>query len=225
MNTPRWLAGAALALLVVAAITVAFWPNADRLAGADSDVPSPTPYHEGAPSPVASPDQGRNLPLPPAEDLDTLNSMTAAGIAMIQAAQSMEAAAAVMVASGVQSLVDLGGHWYQDARALRDQGVWMSMTATSDSMVHDPKKARELNLSNLNANGAVMQAEGEAMAQHAREMLAQVDQLRSSGALPATVADDLATRGNGMISIGDQMAQDGEQMQDDAERLGRSLGL
>lgn len=116
-----------------------------------------------------------------AQDRDTANSMTNAGIAMIQAAQSMEAAAAAMVASGNPALVDLGGHWYQDTRSLRDQGAWMIVTATSDSMIHDPNKARELDVANLQANGLTMEVEGRAMADHGRAMFAQIDQLRADG--------------------------------------------
>ncbi len=187
---------------------------------------TPTPYHNGFPSPAASPSdgQGHAMPLPSTQDRATQDSMTNAGIAMIQAAQSMEAASAVMVASGNQTLVDLGGHWYQDARALRDQGAWMIVAASSDSMIHDPNKARELDLANLEVNGMVMEAEGQAMADHGRAMLVQVDQLRTDGNLPSTIADDLTARGNELITTGNQMASDGKRMQEYAQNLQRSLG-
>lgn len=185
-----------------------------------------TPYHGEVPSPEASPPdgQGHTMPLPSAQDRATANSMTNAGIAMIQAAQSMEAAATVMVASGNQTLVDLGGHWYQDARALRDQGAWMIVAATSDSMIHDPNKARELDVANLQANGLTMETEGQAMADHGRAMLAQIDQLRIDRSLPSSIADDLTARGNELITTGDQMERDGKQMQEYAKDLEQSLG-
>lgn len=210
----------------LAVIVVAYAVSGDGESAAQTAATT-TPFHEGQPSPVATPalGEGHTQPLPAPEDIDTANSMSNAGISMIQAAQSMETAAGVMTASGIQSLVDLGQHWQQDARALRERGLWMITSATSDSMVHDVNKAMELDLTNLKANGAVMQAEGEAMAQHVREMLAQVDQLRADGALSAAVADDLTARGNDMIAAGDRMASDGKRMQEDADRLLRSLGL
>jgi hypothetical protein len=188
--------------------------------------PTPTWYHEGQPSPDATPvdDSLHLMPLPAPEDRATANSMTDAGIAMIRAAQSMGAAADVMAASSDQTLVVLAGHWYQDARALREQGAWMIVTATSDSMVHDPDKARELDLVNLQANGVVMETEGQAMADHGRAMNAQVEQLRQDGSLPAAMADDLTARGQDLITTGEQMARDGKKMQVDTETLLHSLG-
>lgn len=152
-----------------------------------------------------------------------MNSMTAAGVAMIQGSLSMDAAATVMISTGSQPLVDLGQHWALDARALADRGAWMITSATSDSMVHDPGKARALDLVNLKANGAVMETEGNAMAQHGREMVAQVDRLRTDGTVDAATLDDLTARGQELVTTSETMNRDGKRMQDDADRLQRSL--
>jgi hypothetical protein len=218
------------ALAVVAIIGLSFVVLVSTGGGSDrtaaQTAPTPTWYHEGQPTPAASPadDSLHHMPLPAPADRATANSMTEAGIALTRAAQSMEAAADLMAASGDQALVDLAGHWYQDARALREQGAWMIVTATSDSMVHDPDKARELDLVNLRANGIAMEDAGQAMADHGRAMNAQVAQLRQAGSLPAAMADDLTARGQDLITAGEQMARDGKKMQAEAESLLRSLG-
>ena len=217
----------AVGVIGLAFVVVAYATNGHDKSAAQTEVtPTPTPYHEGQPSPVVTPalGDGHTMPLPAPQDVDTANSMTAAGIAMIQAAQSMDTAAGTMITSGIQTLVDLGQHWHQDARALRERGLWMITSATSDSMVHDADKARELNLTNLQANGMVMEAEGQAMADHAREMLAQVEQLRTDGSLPAATADDLTARGIKLIAASETMENDGKRMQEQAESLLRSLG-
>ena len=193
--------------------------------GATKAILTSTPYHEGMPTPAASVEPANTTqPLPGSVDRNTTDSMTDAGLAMIQAAQSMEAAATLMAASGDPTLVSLAGHWLQDAQALRTRGAWMIVTATSDSMVHDPDAVHELNIANLQANGVAMELEGEAMAEHGRAMIAQVEQLRANGSLPENVASDLIARGQDLITTGDQMASDGKTMQKDAERLQQSLG-
>lgn len=183
-----------------------------------------TSYHEEIPSPAlwSATDSNHSMPLPSAQDRATQVSMTNAGIAMIQASQSMEAAAAVMIASGDSALV--GSYWYQDALVLPDQGVWMIVTATSNSIIRDLNKARELDPANLEVNGMGMEAEGEAMANHSRAMLAQVDQLRTDGSLSSTISDDLTDRGNLLITTGNEIASDGKQMQEYTENLQRPMG-
>lgn len=212
------VAGAAVAALVALA--------GPGRGSAAQPAATPTPYHQGVASPAATPagEPLHGMPLPSAEDQATANSMTNAGVAMLQAAQGMDAAAAVMLSSGSAELVALGTHWQQDAAALAQRGAWMSISATSDSMVHDPNKARELDLANLRANGSVMELEGQAMVEHGREMIDQVAQLRANGSLPAATADELTARGNDIVEAGERMAADGKRMQDDAERLQRSIG-
>lgn len=187
---------------------------------------TPTPYHEGFPSPEASPHAMAPTvyPLPAAEDLATANTMAASGSAMIQAAAGMSRAAQTMIASGDPTLNELANHWEQDAWALREQGAWMVLAATADSMIHDPDKAREVNLQNLRGNGMSMVAEGQAMADHGREMLAQVAQLRQDDAIAPDFADDLTTSAEQLVTAGEALVRDGEGMQEYAERLLASLG-
>lgn len=184
-----------------------------------------TPYHEGFPSPMSSPMPVSTLyPLPAAEDLETASTMSAGSVAMLQASQAMAQAARVMRGSGDPALVDLAAHWDQDARALREQAAWMVLAASADSMVHDPDKAHELNLQNLRGNGMSMAAEGQAMADHGREMLAQVKQLQQSGAIAPEIADDLTAAGQQLVSTGESLVRDGQRMQEYAERLLGSMG-
>lgn len=227
MKTMRRSVFAALGIIGLAFVVIAYATSGhDKSAAQTEATPTPTPYHEGQPSPAVTPalGEGHTMPLPAPDDASTANSMTNAGIAMIQAAQSMDTAAGIMINSGVQALGDLGQHWHQDARTLRERGLWMIASATSDSMVHDADKAHQLNLTNLQANGGVMVAEGQAMAEHAREMLAEVEQLRADGSLPAATADDLKARGENLIAAAETMENDGKRMQDRAESLLRSIG-
>lgn len=187
----------------------------------------PTPYHEGQPSPVASPHamQPTVLPLPAPADQPTANMMADGGAAMVAAADAMAAAAGEMAGSGEQALVDLGGHWTQDAAALRERGAWMVITATSAGMVHDPARAHEVDVWNLKAGGVTMTAEGEAMAAHGQEMQAQTAQLREGGALAPDLADELIAAGQAMVEAGEALQRDGERMERYADSLIQSLGL
>lgn len=187
---------------------------------------TPTPYHEGFPSPEASPHVMAPpvFPLPAAEDVATANSMAAGGTAMIQAATGMSRAAQTMIASGDPALNELANHWEQDARALREQGAWMVLAATADSMVHDPDKARELNLQNLRGNGMSMAAEGQAMVEHGNEMAAEVDQLRQGGVLNETMADELTADAKALVAAGEMLVRDGDRMREYAEKLLQSIG-
>lgn len=206
-----------VALLVVAA------RQQSPVAGAST---TPTPYHEGFPSPEASPHAmiPTVYPLPAAEDLETANSMAVGGTAMIQAAAEMSQAAQTMIASGDPTLNELANHWEQDARALREQGAWMVLAATADSMIHDPDKAREVNLQNLRGNGMSMAAEGQAMVEHGNEMAAEVDQLRREGALNETMADELTADARALVAAGEMLVRDGDRMREYAEKLLQSLG-
>lgn len=185
---------------------------------------SPSPQQQSCLIATPQPAMQTLYPLPGAQDLTSANTMTAGGVAMIQASQLMACAAQAMIASGDPKLVDRGQQWQQDARALADDGAWMVVSASADSMIHDPAKAKELDLLNLRGNGISMSAEGEAMAQHGEEMLTEVAQLRESGALPAATADDLAASAKALIASGQALQRDGQRMQDTAESLLRSLG-
>jgi hypothetical protein len=186
-----------------------------------------TAYGEGVSSPVASPHIMPTplYPLPSAADLASANTMTAGAAAMIQAAAVMEQAAQAMIAAADPAIVDLGQHWLQDAQTLRDHGAWMMLSETAGAMVHDPDKARELDLYSLSGNGMSMAAEGQAMADHGREMLAQVAQLRQAGTIAPDLADELIAAAQQLVTAGDALARDGQRMQDYAGKMLQSLGL
>lgn len=217
----KTLAGLSVILLVLIGVVVV------SLDGASEQTPRPaaTPatYHEIYESQVASPGSAR-MPLPRPEDMESASVMTSAGITMIQVSQRMAANATTMAASTDPALVELGAHWARDAAALRERGLWMIASATSATMVHDPDKARQLDLLNLQGNGLAMAAEGQAMAAHGQEMVAQIEQLRNKGNLPPETAGELIAAGNALVAAGERLAQDGERMQQYAERLSESLG-
>ena len=223
MSSVRSVAGFATILLATAGIVGVATRQVSPAAGA---LATATPYHEGQPSPMGSPAAmiPTEYPLPAAQDPSSADTMTAGGAAMIQAAEGMAGAATTMTASGVPALAELGEHWSQDARALRERGAWMVLAATADSMVHDPAKAHELNLQNLRGNGLSMAAEGQAMVDHGQEMLTEVEQLRREGAVDEDVAAELASDADALIAAGQALARDGERMREYAENLLRSIG-
>lgn len=186
----------------------------------------PTPYHEGQPSPDASPRAMEPIlyPLPAATDRPTGDMMAAGGAAMVAAADEMGKAAGAMLGYRDPELVSLGRHWQQDAEALASRGAWMVGAATAGSMVHDPARAREINLQGLLGNGMSMAAEGEAMAQHGEAMATEGERLRQEGAIPAQLADDLAATASMLVTAGQALESDGQRMQDQAESLLRSIG-
>jgi hypothetical protein len=191
------------------------------------DVPgTTTAYHERFLSRAASPHAmiPTLYPLPAPQDLASADTMAAGGETMIQAAEGMSQAAVTMMAAGVPELVDLGQHWAQDAQALRERAAWMVLSASADTMVHDPDNAHELNLQNLLGNGTSMAAEGQSMVGHGQEMAAQVDQLRRDGVLTDAMADELAADAKALVDAGEALVRDGEQMQEYAEKLLQSIG-
>lgn len=222
MNAHRKAAAVAAALTVAVAIVVV----APRPADLAAQSPTPTPYHEGQPSPEPSLDgmTPTVYPLPAPDDAAAADMMTSGGAAMIQAAQGMAEAARLMLASEAPQVVERGQHWAQDATALQERGAWMVLAATAESMVHDPDKARELNLQNLLGNGMSMAAEGEAMAAHGNEMAAEVAQLRQDGALSDDLSEQLTADAQVLVDAGEALARDGERMRDYAESLLRSIG-
>lgn len=214
-----------LAALIVAVGLIAVLAPGRENAVVGAQV-TPTPYHEGFPTPQASPAamEPTVYPLPAAQSLATADMMTAGGAAMIQAAQGMAEAAQTMLASGVPEVADRGQHWAQDADALRERGAWMVLASTAESMVHDPDEAHELDLQNLRGNGLSMAAEGQAMSAHGKEMAVEVEQLRQDGVLSDELAAQLATDAKALIDAGDALARDGERMREYAETLLQSIG-
>lgn len=216
---------AATSTLVVALLTASIAAGlllADRDTEPDRNAATTAPYHLTGVEPAVADSGDRPLPAP--QDPESADRMAAAGTAMVAAAQGMESAVAALIALGNPALAELGQHWLADARALRARGSWMVTSSTSDSMVHDPDRAREINLENLRANGLTMAEEGRALADHGREMATQIEQLRQGGTISAVIADDLAARAKAMVTAGAALERDGERMQEDAESLLRSLG-
>jgi hypothetical protein len=187
---------------------------------------TPTPYHEGVPGLTASPHamEPPLYPLPAPEDRASADAMAAGAAAMIEMAGALEAAADRLLSANDAKLVELGQHWMLDAQALQQQAAWMVLSATAADMIHDPRTAHEINAWNLRGNGMVMTAEGQAMAEHARSMTTQVEQLRADGALPPDVADALIAAGEELITTGEELARDGQRMQDTADEMLRLIG-
>lgn len=187
---------------------------------------TPTPYHEGIPDGVATPHvmKPSRYPLPAAADRASADAMAAGGAAMIEMASVMDEASALLAASGDPQLADLGEHWVLDAQALRRQAAWMLLSATAADMIHNPATAHELNARNLKGNGLAMSAEGQAMAEHGREMTAQVEHLREAGVLPAERADQLIAAGQEMVETGEALQRDGQRMQDVADDMLALIG-
>lgn len=192
------------------------------------DEPSPATvgaYHEAFGDQSAAPPTGQaHLPLPMAQDAQSGGTMAASGTSMIEVADGMEAVVPTLLASSDPEVAALGQHWNQDAAALREQGAWMITSATSDAMVHDPDRAREINLQNLLGNGMVMSSEGQAMTTHGEEMIAEVERLRGEGVVSDDVADELVARAQALVDSGQAIEQDGEEMQQTAKDLLRSIG-
>jgi hypothetical protein len=215
-----WIAVSVGSVILLAAIPAA---NTRVHAGAAA---TPTPYHEGVPSGDATPHvmQPSLYPLPGAEDRASADAMAAGGAAMVQMAQVMDEAAALMLGSDDPQLVALGQHWVLDAQALRQQAAWMVLSATAADMIHDPAKAHEINAWNLKGNGLSMAAEGEAMAEHGQEMTTQVQQLRETGALSPNLADQLLAAGQEMVATGESLQRDGRRMQEFADDMLTLIG-
>jgi hypothetical protein len=222
VNTSRSLA--LLAVLLVGIVLAAAALSGGRGGAEEADASAASYHEQRSPTPGVADSGGHAMPLPAVRDREAENAMTAADIAMVTAAASMETVAETMIGTGDPALTELGRHWLEDARALATRGAWMITSATSDSMVHDPANARALNLANLRANGVTMEMEGAAMAEHGRAMVAQVEQLRAGGRFDATVLENLTARGQDLITAGQAMETDGKRMQDEADALARSLG-
>jgi len=223
-NARRSITVALLLILAIGGLVI----GAFALGNSRSDDASPTTsalYHTQFDEDLASPPAtGHSLPVPGAQDSASAGAMSVSGNAMIEAANGMDAVAPTMIASGDPALVELGQHWERDAQALRERGAWMVVSATSDSMVHDPERAQQVNLYNLQGNGMVMAEEGRAMVEHGQDMISRVTQMKEDGTLSADVADGLIAEGQKLVAAGEALEEDGTTMQRTAENLLRSIG-
>jgi hypothetical protein len=225
MNSTRLsimsLVGLVLALAIMGVAILLANPTASN----DEPTPDTLSYHEAFGDERGAPPTGQaHIPLPMAQDPLSGGTMTSAGTSMIEVADSMEAVVPTLLASSDAEVSALGQHWDQDAAALRERGAWMISSATSDAMVHDPDRARQINLQHLLGNGMAMVSEGAAMRAHGEEMITEVDRLRELGVLPDDIADDLIGKAQTLIDAGQRIEEDGEEMQQTAEDLLRSIG-
>ena len=179
-------------------------------------------------------------------------SMADSAQAMQRAGAAMQAHGRAMIDAGRQTgdqdRVAHGERWTTDGQALAQGGGWMAMSATkpgdlltvpdalaargswsalartSAAMLHDPTRARNVDLEALRWNGEAMQAEGRNMAEHGRLMGAEVAPMTVRYGLDAHAAADLDDGARAMLAVGTHLAQTGQAMVDYADRLRRSIG-
>lgn len=181
-----------------------------------------------------------------------LASMETSAAALGQAGATMQAHAQEMLAqaqqSGDQALADHGQHWQADGQALAQrgqwlamdplapgslvtspaelsrQGAWGSLTGTAAAMLHDPSKARDVDLEGLRWNGLAMRAEGQTMAEHGQVMAEEAEVMVARYGLTGQAAADLRQAAQTMREVGGHLAGNGQEMIDYADRLRQSLG-
>lgn len=215
-----WLIMGATALIVLTA------HGGERTRVSAHEAATPTPYHEGVPSAAATPHAKapQRYPLPSPEDRASADAMAAGATAMIEMAQVMDEAAALLLNANDPQLQELGQHWVLDAQALRQQAAWMVLSATTADMIHDPATAHELNAWNLKGNGLAMTGEGQAMVEHGQAMATQVAQLSETGALTPETADQLVAASEELITTGETLGRDGQRMQETADQMLALIG-
>lgn len=181
-----------------------------------------------------------------------LVSMDESARAMQQAGAAMQAHGQVMIDEGQRTgdkgQVMIAEYWRQNGQALAEGGQWMAMsptapgnlltppgavasqgswgelTRTSAAMLHDPSKARSVDLEALRWNGEAMVAEGRNMAEHGRLMQEEVNVMLVRHGLSNQVEADLRLAAQTMLTVGSHLQQNGQQMVEYAARLRRSLG-
>lgn len=162
------------------------------------------------------------------------------GTAMIE--RGREIGAADLVGHGEHWKVDgqraiQGGRWMaMDPSApgslvsspgeLATAGSWGSLTETAQSMLHDPSRARAVDLGALRRNGLAMRSEGAAMAEHGRVMVEDVEVMTrlSDHWLDSATADELRGSAITIERAGRGLERNGQAMIDHADRMRRSLG-
>ncbi len=189
----------------------------------------------------------RPRPQPP-----RLISMAEAAQAMLRDGGAMQVHAQVMLdearRTGDQDLAAHGEHWQRDGLELVQRGQWMAMnpiapgslvaspsqlsqegswgelTRTAQAMLHDPSRARGVDLEALRWNGVAMQAEARNMAEHGRLMAEEADVMIAQHGLQGEAAATLRQAAETMREVSGYLEQNGQAMVDYAERLRRSLG-
>jgi hypothetical protein len=172
--------------------------------------------------------------------------------ALQQAGMTMQRHGQAMIAEGQRTgddvLVAHGWHWLSDGEALVQRGQWLLMDPlapsslvtppaelsaqdawgelprTAQAMLHDPSRAREIDLEALRWNGLAMRAEGHNMAEHGRVMAEAVELMVARRQLEAQAATELRQAAQALREVGGHLTQNGQAMIDYADRLRRSIG-
>ena len=188
----------------------------------------------------------------PGVDKPHLASMEESASALARDGATMLAHGQWMVSEGQRTsdedLVAHGEHWRADGEALLHrsqwlrmdplvpsslvtspaelsaQGAWGDLPNTAKAMLHDPSKARDIDLEALRWNGLAMRAEGRNMAEHGRVMVQDADLMVARHQLQGEAAVNLRQAAQTMREVGDHLAGNGQEMIDYADRLRRSLG-
>ncbi len=181
-----------------------------------------------------------------------LISMEESARALQQAGLSMQRHGQAMIeegqGTGDDDLVAHGWHWLTDGQALVQRAQWLLMNPlapsslvtapaelsaqdawgdlprTAQAMLHDPSRAREIDLEALRWNGLAMRAEGQNMAEHGRVMGEEVELMVARHQLDAHTAAELRQAAQILREVGGHLTQNGQAMIDYADRLRRSMG-
>jgi hypothetical protein len=182
-----------------------------------------------------------------------LTTMADSAAAMQREAALMQAHGQDMLAEGQRTsnaaLVFHGEHWASDGRSvaqaarwmamdptapanlntppgqLAAQGTWGSLTQTARAMLHDPSRARSVDLDALRWNGEAMQGEGKHMLEHVRAMNEDLAVMAALHQVDQSTASELRAAVEAVSAAGTHIAQNGRAMVDYADRTRRSLGL
>lgn len=181
-----------------------------------------------------------------------LVSMEESARAMQQAGTTMQTHGQAMLEEGRrtndQDLITHGDHWLRDGAALIQGGQWMAMNPTSpgslltspaelaaqgswgelnrnaQAMLHDPSKARTVDVEALRWNGLAMRGEGQNMLDHAQIMTEEAELMIERHGLQGQAATDLRAAAATMRQVGGYLMQNGQGMMDYADRIRRSMG-
>jgi hypothetical protein len=189
---------------------------------------------------------------PSVDDGPHLISMTESAGALQQAGAVMQTHGQTMWEDGQRlndpDLVARGEHWRADGQTLSQRGQWLSMhplapsslvvspaelsaqgawgdlPRTAETMLHDPSRARELDLEALRWNGLAMRAEGQAMAEHGRIMDEDLSVMVSRHPVAEPTTANLRQAAEAMRDAGGYLSANGQEMIDYADRLRQSMG-
>lgn len=182
-----------------------------------------------------------------------LITMDASGQAMQQAGTAIQTHARAMLdqgqRAGDQTLIDYGQRWLQDGQdmvrrgqwmvanptapsslhatqaELAQQGNWAEVNRAAQAMLHDPSKARGVDLEALRWNGLSMQSEGADMADHAQLMEDQVALMLAQHKVDDPAAAALRAAAATLRQTGEHLQQNGQVMVAYADRLRANLGI